>query len=62
VLLKTDPFGVLLPHPLWSIKVTKHLFLSKKTFDESENPLPGPPCKKTTGIPFGFPYVSKNTV
>ena len=58
VLFTTQPFGVLLPHPLWSINVANQRLVSKNDFEVSEYPLPGPPCKKTKGIPCLDPIVS----
>ena len=50
--------GVERPEPRWSKRITRQNDGSKKRRWIGEIPAPGPPWKKTTGLPAGFPACS----
>ena len=52
-------YGVLLPQPRWSKRTMRYVSGSKKRRSFGSVPPPGPPWRKTTGLPFGLPLSSK---
>ena len=51
-------FGLERPEPRWSKTTMSYASGSKKRRLRSSQPAPGPPCKKTHGMPAGLPQRS----
>ena len=50
--------GVLRPQPRWSNRMIRYISGFQKRRMFSLQPPPGPPWRKTTGLPFGSPHSS----